>query len=88
MIAKLHGKFIMWEVLSHLHEFSPLIFIKLYQSRCYYSCFRKGGRIGGKIGRRMEGKEKRKGQEGRKGGKEKERKVNCREVNNWAKLSH
>lgn len=55
---------------------------------CYYSCFRKGGRIGRKIGRRMEGKEKRKGQEGRKGGKEKERKVNCREVNNWAKLSH
>lgn len=88
MIAKLHGKFIMCEVLSHLHEFSPLIFIKLYQSRCYYSCFRKGGRIGRKIGRRMEGKEKRKGQEGRKGGKEKERKVNCREVNNWAKLSH
>jgi len=52
-------------VLSHLHEFSLLIFTKPYGSRCYYPYFQKGERTGGRTRGKPEGKK----QQERDGGK-------------------
>ena len=63
-------------VLSHLHEFSLLIFTKPYGSRCYYPCFKKRERTGGRMRGKTEGKKERERDGGKKERKErKERKL-------------